>query len=200
MTDDTVVHGLHIDSDGLYMGVSGEAPRAMAEMLADQFKRGGGINYIEMRFESKEVCPGEWFVVTVQKVGGQTAHQLRAAAEAEAERLRAELAIATRDALEAKQDVRDLLGLKEDNKQLRAALPALLEDAERGRNIRDYGRQCVEDYKKSLKPVAWAVCSSLGTVWNTTHKVEEAGVWQRASHGGLTSVVPLYRLDEEQTR
>ena len=55
----------------------------------------------------------------------------------------------------------------------------------------------VEAYKASLKPVAWAVVGSMGSVWNTTHKVEEAGGWQRASHGGITSVVPLYRLDEE---
>jgi hypothetical protein len=120
MTDDTVIHGLHIDSDGLYMGVSGEAPRVMAEMMADQFKRGGGINYIEMRFESKEVCPGEWFVVTVQKVGGQTAHQLRAAAEAEIERLRAEVETLGTDNDVLRADVLE-------TNRLRAERDALLE-------------------------------------------------------------------------
>ena len=40
----------------------------------------------------------------------------------EIERLRAELATAKRDALEAKQDVRDLLQIKDDNTRLRAEL------------------------------------------------------------------------------
>ena len=56
---------------------------------------------------------------------------------AEIERLRAELATAKRDAIEAKQDVRDLLALKDENTRLRAELAACREDAERYRWLRD---------------------------------------------------------------
>ena len=47
---------------------------------------------------------------------------------AEAKKLRAELATAKRDAIEAKQDVRDLLALKDENTRLRAELAACRED------------------------------------------------------------------------
>ena len=54
----------------------------------------------------------------------------------------------------------------------------------------DYGRQCVEDYKKSQKPVAWGSVG-FGQVMNTTLKEAEAEKWKE--RGG--NVIPLYRLD-----
>jgi len=89
---ETKVHGIHVGSDGLYMGLSGGAAMVMAEMLAEQYKQGGGINYIEMRFESKESMPGQRFLVTVNRADAKTPHELRVEVEAERDRLRAELA------------------------------------------------------------------------------------------------------------
>ena len=56
------------------------------------------------------------------------------------------------------------------------------------RLMRDYGRQCIEDYKKSLKPVAW-----LDIEYGSLHKADIVG---RTRHPAF---VPLYRLDKEQT-
>ena len=55
----------------------------------------------------------------------------------------------------------------------------------------DFGRQCVEDYKKSLKPVAWVAVGHE----NITLDEDQAAQWSDMG----ARVVPLYRLDEGQT-
>lgn len=73
---------LLLDMEGSTLNLKGGAAALLAEMFALQFDQEKGQNYIEVRFTSNQVLPGEQFVVTVQKVAGQTPHELRRAAEA----------------------------------------------------------------------------------------------------------------------
>lgn len=67
---------------GSTLELQGGAAAHLAESFALQFAEAGGENYVELRFTSQQVLPGEQFVVTLQKVAGQTPHDLRRAAEA----------------------------------------------------------------------------------------------------------------------
>lgn len=85
ITDATLLTGINIHGGGMELGMKGGAAGVLAEMLAAQFKEGGGVNYLELSFSSAEVMPGERFVVTIQRVHGETPSQ-------QIKRLRAELA------------------------------------------------------------------------------------------------------------
>lgn len=61
---------------------------AFATQLLEQFLESGATNYLEMSFRSNVTGP---LVVTLQRVNGKTAHQLRAEAEKERDALRVEL-------------------------------------------------------------------------------------------------------------
>ena len=88
VVDQTMLTGLTVQDGGLTMGLQGGAAGLLAEMLTQQFKDGGGINYLQLSFTSSVALPGEAFIVTVQKCSGKTPHQLRMEAEAEAAGLR----------------------------------------------------------------------------------------------------------------
>jgi hypothetical protein len=66
---------------GNQLQLQGGAASLLAEMFALQFEEGKADNYLEVRFTSAQIRPGEEFVVTVQKVAGKTPHQLRIDAE-----------------------------------------------------------------------------------------------------------------------
>jgi hypothetical protein len=91
---DPNIVALNVRDGGLDMALEGTSCRLFAESFASEFQRGGGVNYLECRFTSQEVMPGEAFVVTVQRVNGKTPHQLRADAESELAALRARIAAA----------------------------------------------------------------------------------------------------------
>ena len=59
----------------------------------------------------------------------------------------------------------------------------------------DYGRQCVEDYKASRKPVAWATYAQWGDMVTFDKPDWGKAEWKAPK----PTTVPLYRLDEEQT-
>ena len=61
---------------------------AFATQLLEQFLESGATNYLEMSFHSNVTGP---LVVTLQRVNGKTAHQLRAEAEKERDALRAKV-------------------------------------------------------------------------------------------------------------
>lgn len=85
----TMLTGLVVQDGGLTIGLEGGAAGLLVEMLAQQFKDGGGTNYLQLSFTSSVCLPGEAFIVTVQKCAGKTPHQLRMDAETEAAALRA---------------------------------------------------------------------------------------------------------------
>lgn len=79
--DETFITGIAMTGGSLNAGLEGGAARLMAEMLAEQVETTGAVNYIEVRFASKHIKPGEQYVVTVQKCSGKTPHELRLVAE-----------------------------------------------------------------------------------------------------------------------
>lgn len=86
--------------DGRFdLAFSGEGAAVVAASLVELYRTGGGENYLEMQFHSRDTR--EQFVVAIQRVAGLTPHQLRAQAETDAaglreqnEALRAELDLA----------------------------------------------------------------------------------------------------------
>ena len=88
ITDATLLTGINIHGGGMEVGMKGGAAGVLVEQLAQQFVDSGAINFLEMTFASAEMLPGEQFVVTIQRVHGETpGMQLK--------RLKAELAAAT---------------------------------------------------------------------------------------------------------
>ncbi len=78
LANSTLLTGIDC-ADGLRIGVQGGAAAVLAESFAEQFKASGAINFLEMKFVSKEEFPGESFVVTVQRANGETpAEQIKA--------------------------------------------------------------------------------------------------------------------------
>ena len=154
---------------------------AFATQLLEQFLESGATNYLEMSFHSNVTGP---LVVTLQRVNGKTAHQLRAEAEKERDALRVELeterarlaacgvvALAnTPDSAKRARDMRpeywsascgDVASLVDENIKLRAKIEAAEKsDAEsiamyrKARDERDELRGKVEAMEKQ-EPVAW---------------------------------------------
>ena len=81
--DETFITGIAMTGGSLNAGLEGGAARLMAEMLAEQVEESGAVNYLEARFASKHIKPGEQYVVTVQKCSGKTPHELRLVADAD---------------------------------------------------------------------------------------------------------------------
>lgn len=79
---ETLFTGMVPTDRGVEMGLQGGAAHLLAESLAESFREGKGINYVEIRFESRQAVPGERFLVTVQRTAGKTPHELRVEAEA----------------------------------------------------------------------------------------------------------------------
>ena len=85
ITDATLMTSLHVHSGGMELGMEGGAAGILVERLAQQFLETGAKNFIELKFQSVEMMPGECFTVTIQRMGGETpGDQLK--------RLKAELA------------------------------------------------------------------------------------------------------------
>lgn len=81
--DETFVTGLALDGDNINLGFKGGAAQLLAELLAKQIEDTAAINYLELSFKSKQVNPGNSYIVTIQKCNGKTPHQLRIEAESE---------------------------------------------------------------------------------------------------------------------
>lgn len=72
--------------------LSGNAVRRFGALLAHWFEEQGGTSYVEVELCRRIEDGGEHFLFTVQRVGFRTPHQLRAAAEADRDQARADLA------------------------------------------------------------------------------------------------------------
>lgn len=98
-TEDDPTSLAHVtrDNDGLMFSIGG-ASEDMARMLLNAFipalREMEAPNYLE--FPATDPATGDRYAVIVVKPDGKTPHELRCAAEAEVERLRAELADARR--------------------------------------------------------------------------------------------------------
>lgn len=86
----TRILDIAIENGGLSLALEGGGVQLLAEILAKQYADSEAVNYLQLSFTSQHSAPGESFVVTVQRVAGKTAHELRAEAEADRDRLRAE--------------------------------------------------------------------------------------------------------------
>jgi cell division septum initiation protein DivIVA len=86
----TRILDIAIENGGLSLSLEGGGAQLLAEILAKQYADSEAVNYLQLSFTSQHSAPGEAFVVTVQRVAGKTAHELRAEAEADRDRLRAE--------------------------------------------------------------------------------------------------------------
>lgn len=78
--NDPRLAGLELDRKMASIGLEGASCQAIAEALAEQFRRSDAANYVEMHFDHDDSEIGPLFV-TVQRVNGKTPHQLRTEAE-----------------------------------------------------------------------------------------------------------------------
>jgi hypothetical protein len=82
--------GMALEQNAMTMGMRGKGPQLIAGMFLGLLdKNPEAVNYLELTFGSSR---GR-ILVTVQRPGGATPHNLRAMAEQEAKALRAELAL-----------------------------------------------------------------------------------------------------------
>ncbi len=72
--------GISIHENLLSIGMQGGACQLMASAFAEQFRQQGGVNYLEMSFESKDPAIGP-LLLTLQRREGKTPHILRMEAE-----------------------------------------------------------------------------------------------------------------------
>lgn len=107
----TLMTGMNVQNGGVEIGLQGGAASLLAEMLAQQYKDSGATNYMEVSFTSRECVPGEKFIVTAQRVTGQTPHQFRVQAEAQ----RDALGVAAGLALEALEELVGTVPVTEPN-------------------------------------------------------------------------------------
>lgn len=73
----TMLREMSVINGGLNMQLEGGAAQLLAETFAEQFRQGGAVNYLEMRFTADELN----LLVTLQRVDGKTPAQLRKEAE-----------------------------------------------------------------------------------------------------------------------
>lgn len=66
---DARIKSFGVKDGGLDMQLEGGACQALVEAFGDQFKKEGGVNYIEMSFNHPEIG---MMTVTVQKTQGMT--------------------------------------------------------------------------------------------------------------------------------
>lgn len=101
-----MLKSMRFEDGKLDMEVAGNAVQHMGLLLSEWFRETGAPNYVEMMFHAKS-DPFERYVWTIQKAAGLTPHQLRAAAEADRDRLREALAPFAREADEWVDSVSD---------------------------------------------------------------------------------------------
>lgn len=131
---ETLLTGMHGKPGEFFIGLQGGAAQILAEGLASQLAESGAENYVELRFTSKHAAPDEEVVVTIQRVRGKSPHALRREAEAERDRLRAQVEVA-KDAMNAavgtaqwqSRTNRELNKLIEERNALRADVRELVE-------------------------------------------------------------------------
>lgn len=82
---------MRFENGCLDMALVSPVIEGLATALGGWFIAGGAKNYAEMRLHDRHET-GQVYIVTVQKSGAKTPHELRAEAEAEVTRLRAEVA------------------------------------------------------------------------------------------------------------
>jgi hypothetical protein len=90
ISDGTMLTGIVIRNGAAEIGLEGGACGLLADSFAKQFLDGGAMNYLELKFESQTVMPGVAFVVTLQRVDGETPAQQLKAAQAERDALKAD--------------------------------------------------------------------------------------------------------------
>lgn len=88
VVSETMLRDLSIRNGSIHASFDGGAMHLLVDAFVEQFVESGATNYIEMQFHSNVTGP---LVVTLQRVNGKTAHQLRAEAEKERDALRLEL-------------------------------------------------------------------------------------------------------------
>lgn len=88
VVSETMLRDLSIRGGSIHASFEGGAMHLLVDAFVEQFVESGATNYLEMQFHSNVTGP---LVVTLQRVNGKTAHQLRAEAEKERDALRAEL-------------------------------------------------------------------------------------------------------------
>lgn len=66
---DANITGISLKDGGLDISMEGGACKALAELFAEQFIDLGGVNYVELVFDSDKIGP---LVVTMQRIDGMT--------------------------------------------------------------------------------------------------------------------------------
>lgn len=77
----TNIRDLVIQSGKFDLALGGDGAKLLTAAMVQMYRTGGGDNYIECQLVDDKT--GERFTVTVQRVLGKTAHELRTAAEAQ---------------------------------------------------------------------------------------------------------------------
>lgn len=86
--ENPLLAGIQIHNGAMEMGLKGGAAQMLAEAFVEQFKQTGGVNYVELRFESTDRDVGS-MLVTLQRVEGKTPGHLKHEAEERAKRAEA---------------------------------------------------------------------------------------------------------------
>ena len=89
VVSETMLRDLSIRGGSIHASFEGGAMHLLVDAFVEQFVESGATNYLEMQFHSNVTGP---LVVTLQRVNGKTAHQLRAEAEKERDALRVDKA------------------------------------------------------------------------------------------------------------
>lgn len=66
---------LHMDERGLEMTFGGSAIRIVAEGLVEEFKKAGGVNYVEWNLHRADMG---WFTLTMRRQNGTSPGELAA--------------------------------------------------------------------------------------------------------------------------
>lgn len=99
VVSETMLTGLFVRSGAMDMGIKDGAAFLLAERFADQFLTSGATDYLKVRVTSKALMPGEQLVVSLQRVAGQTPHDLRREAEQRRDQALEPLATSSEDLL-----------------------------------------------------------------------------------------------------
>lgn len=152
---ETLLSHLHVQGGSLEMEIQNGAAGALAEYFAALYREIGGSNYAEMTFTSKHGGASERYTVRVQRELGKTPHELRAEAEADRDRLAAEV-LRLQDAV-MESDARGAALMEERD--------AAVRDVERYRFLRDQSRGgslCLDDDR----PAVWLNADEPPNEWD----------------------------------
>lgn len=143
-SSETLLTHLHAQGGSLEMEIQNGPAAALAEYFIHLYREVGGTNYIEIAFNATPDEVPERYTVRVQREMGKTPHELRTEAEADRDRLTAEV-LRLQDAV-MESDARGAA--------LMAERDAMAKDAERYRFLRDQARGgsiCLDDDR----PAVW---------------------------------------------